>query len=443
MQPACLYLILVLGTTRVYVFQTSDSIGVGIVSGKQTHPHAGVDGIVMKIGRRHPALQWTGWWQDSHWRADVAFALLVGALAIVGTHVVGQHQPDHRALDAGAFALLTAGAAALGFRRQYPGWVLIFVNGITLLYVLLDYPKGTNFLITIIAFFTAVMQGRRRIAWSVLVAEFVVFPWLPYILGNDPAPTSKEMFGLAGWLLVLATVAEMAHVRQQRIIRTREEATRRRAGEERLRIARELHDVLGHNISLISVQAGVALHLMDQQPEQARVALSVIRDASKEALRELRSVLDVLRQVPEEPPRSPSPGLASLSDLVARASEAGLQVHTEVSGDLKGVPASVDLTAFRIIQEALTNVMRHAGQTSSSVHVTCNGHELTLRIDNEVGSQAARDGIGRGQGILGMQERATALGGVVEAGPRPDGGFRVWARLPLDGRPVTTRGAGK
>jgi signal transduction histidine kinase len=397
----------------------------------------------MKIRRRHPTLPWPGWWQDSHWRADVAFALIVGAIEIVGTHFVGQNQPDHRALDAAALALLSAGAATLVFRRRYPGWVLIFAMGIILVYLLLDYPKGPIFLTMYIAFFTAVMQGRRFLAWAVLAAEFVLFPWLPYVLGIEPAPTPTGIFGVAGWLLVLATVSELAHIRQQRILRTREEETRRRAGEERLRIARELHDVLGHNISLISVQAGVALHLMDKQPEQARIALSVIRDASKEALRELRSVLDVLRQVNEEPPRSPSPGLASFSDLVSRASEAGLQVHTEISGDLSGLPASVDLAAFRIVQEALTNVMRHSGQTSSSVHVTCNQQDLTLRIDNEVGSEASRDGIGPGQGILGMKERATALGGVVEAGPRSDGGFRVFARLPLDGNPLTTPGAGE
>jgi signal transduction histidine kinase len=395
----------------------------------------------MKIGRRPPTRQWIGWWQNNQWRIDTLLALIVGIIAIVGTHFAGQNQPDHRALDAVALALLAAGAAALVFRRQYPGWVLIFANGITLLYLLLDYPKGPNFLTTLIAFFTAVMQDRRPIAWTVLAAEFVLFPWMPYLLGSEPAPTSAETFGLAGWLLVLATVAEIARIRQQRIIRTREEETRRRAGEERLRIAHELHDVLGHHISLISVQAGVALHLMDKQPEQARVALSVIRDATKEALRELRSVLDVLRQVNEEPPRSPSPGLTGLSDLVSRSSEAGLQVHTEVSGDLKGLPASVDLAAFRIIQEALTNIIRHSGQTTSSVYVTCNEQELTLRIDNEVGKEGPRDGIGLGQGILGMQERASALGGVIEAGPRPDGGFRVFARLPLDGRPLTTPGA--
>ncbi|KAB2867349.1 MAG: sensor histidine kinase [Anaerolineae bacterium] len=364
-------------------------------------------------------------------------------MEIIGTHFAGQNQPEHRALDAVALVMLAAGAAALVFRRQYPSWVLIFTNGITLLYLLLDYPRGPIFLTMIIAFFTAVMQGRRPIAWAVLAAGFVLFPWLPYYYGDEPAPTSIRIFGLAGWLLVLATVAEIAHIRQQRIMRTREEETRRRASEERLRIARELHDVLGHNISLISVQAGVALHLMDKQPEQARVALSVIKDASKDALRELRSVLDVLRQVNEEPPRSPSPSLASLSDLISRASEAGLQVHTEVLGDLKGLPASVDLAAFRIVQEALTNVMRHSGQTTSSVQVACNEHELTLRIENEVGKEGSREGIGLGQGILGMQERATALGGVVEAGPRPGGGFRVFARLPLDGRALTTRGVGE
>ena len=394
----------------------------------------------MKLVGRSPALRWTGWWQENPWRADAAVALLVGVIAIVGTLVVGRNQPDRQAPDVVALALLAAGAAALVFRRRYPGWVLICAEGITLLYLLLGYPKGPNFLLTIVAFFIAVLQGRRLIAWAVLGAEFVLFPWLPYLLGSEPAPTSAGLFGLAGWLLVRATVAELAHVRQQRIIRAREEEARRRAGEERLQIARDLHDVLGHNISLISVQAGVALHLMDQRPEQARVALSVIRDASKEALRELRSVLDVLRQVHEEAPRAPSPGLASLGDLVSRASEAGLQVQTAVSGDLQDLPASVDLAAFRIIQEALTNVMRHSGQSSSSVQVIRDERELTLRIDNEIGGAAPRDGNGSGRGILGMQERATALGGAVAAGPRPDGGFRVSARLPLAGSRWTNPG---
>jgi signal transduction histidine kinase len=382
------------------------------------------------------------WGQGNRWRDDVVFASMVGAIQIVGTCFVGLNQPERKVLDAGALALLIAGAATLAFRRRYPGGVLLVANAITLLYLLLDYPKGPVFLTTIIAFFTAVMQGRRLIAWAVLAAEFAMFPWLPYFLGNEPAPTPVGMFGLAGWLLVLATVTEIAHIRQQRALRIREEETRRRTSEERLRIARELHDVLGHNISLVSVQAGVALHLMDKQPEQARIALSVIREASKEALRELRSVLEVLRQVQETAPRAPSKGLSSLDDLVARASDAGLQVRTAISGDLERLPASIDLAAFRIVQEALTNVMRHSGQTSASVSVTCDERELTLRIDNELGKASLCDEVRAGQGILGMKERAAALGGMVEAEPRLEGGFRVFARLPLNGSFLTSREAG-
>src|SRR5262245_11869895 len=115
----------------------------------------------MKLGRRHLTLPWTGWWQKSNWRADLDLALIGGAIEIVGTHFAGRNQPDHRALDAVALALLAAGAAALVFRRRYPGWVLIFTNGITLLYLLLNYPKGPNFLTTVIAFITAAAQGRR------------------------------------------------------------------------------------------------------------------------------------------------------------------------------------------------------------------------------------------------------------------------------------------
>src|SRR5258708_12700468 len=176
----------------------------------------------MKMGRRHASRQWTGWWQHSRWRADAAVALLVGAIEIVGTHFAGQNQPDHRALDAVALALLAAGAAALVFRRQYPGWVLIFALGITLLYVLLDYPKGLNFLTMIIAFFSAVIQGRRHIAWAVLAAEFVLFPWLPYFLGNEPAPTFPALFGLAGSLLVMATAPKSPYIPEHRMIRARQ-----------------------------------------------------------------------------------------------------------------------------------------------------------------------------------------------------------------------------
>jgi signal transduction histidine kinase len=214
---------------------------------------------------------------------------------------------------------------------------------------------------------------------------------------------------------------------------------RRRAGEERLRIARELHDVLAHNISLINVQAGVALHLMEEQPEQARTALTAIKAASKDALGELRSVLDVLRHVDEGAPRAPTAGLADLDRLVSGATAAGIDVRVVTSGTPRPLPPSVDLAAFRIVQEALTNVTRHAGQATATVSLTYGEEGLTVSVEDDgrgvngagagTGPERPRER-GGGNGIRGMKERASALGGDVEAGPRPGGGFRVTASLP-------------
>jgi signal transduction histidine kinase len=230
----------------------------------------------------------------------------------------------------------------------------------------------------------------------------------------------------------LAGVAMAGCQRRLAAERTRAEEDRRRAGEERARIARELHDVLAHNISLINVQAGVALHLMDEQPGQSRSALVAIKQASNDALKELRSVLDVLRQGEEQPPRASASGLAHLNSLVAGASTTGLEVRTRVEGTPRPLPAGVDLAAFRIVREALTNVTRHAGPASAIVLVGYGSEELTVQVDDD-GRGPAGNGAGQGNGIRGMRERAAALGGELAAGPRPGGGFRVRARLPLDG----------
>jgi signal transduction histidine kinase len=243
--------------------------------------------------------------------------------------------------------------------------------------------------------------------------------------------------------LALAGVAMAGCQRHQPAERTRAEEDRRRAGEERMRIARELHDVLAHNISLINVQAGVALHLMDEQPSQPRSALIAIKQASNDALRELRSVLDILRQGDAQPPRASASGLAHLNSLIAGASATGLEVRTRVEGTPRPLPAGVDLAAFRIVQEALTNVTRHAGPATATVLVAYGDDELTVQVDDDrkgVGSAFGRQPTDSdqqtrwsGNGIRGMRERAAALGGELAAGPRPGGGFRVRARLPLDG----------
>jgi signal transduction histidine kinase len=359
--------------------------------------------------------------------------LAVGVIQIVGTHFAGFRQPERARLDALGFLLLVIGPASLVFRRRYPVGVLWIVLVTTLGYLLLDYPKGPIFLALIVAFVTTAISGHRVAAIGSLVLGYVSFLWLPYLVGTDPAPRLGESLGLAAWLLVLLTVSEIARSRREHAherARTSAEEARRRASEERLRIARELHDVLAHNISLINVQAGVALHLMDERPEQARTALTAIKQASNEALGELRSVLDILRAGHEAPPRSPTSGLGRLDDLVAKSEAAGLQVTTRFEGSQRPLPRGVDLAAFRIVQEALTNVTRHAGAAHAEISIRYGDRDLIVQIDDD-GRGPASQSVSGGKGIAGMRERATALDGELEARARPEGGFRVWARLPL------------
>jgi signal transduction histidine kinase len=192
--------------------------------------------------------------------------------------------------------------------------------------------------------------------------------------------------------------------------------------------------VLAHNISLINVQAGVALHLMEEQPAQARTALTAIKAASKDALGELRSVLDILRQVDEGPPRAPTAGLDDLDRLVSGAAAAGIDVRVVTEGTPRPLPPSVDLAAFRIVQEALTNVTRHAGQATATISLSYGDADLTVQVDDDGHGRPAVNGVaaGGGNGIPGMKERAAALGGRLDAGPKPDGGFRVRSWLPLE-----------
>jgi signal transduction histidine kinase len=370
------------------------------------------------------------------WRLGHTFLLpfVVGTVQVVGTSFASLRQPGRQELDVLAILLLVAGPLALILRHRYPVVVLAVVLAATVSYFLLDYPRGPIFFALIVAFVTAVMKGRRIAAIVSLAVGYISFLWLGYLVGVEPRPDWAKALGLGAWLLVLFTVTEVLRGRRERAMeleRTRVEEARRRASEERLRIARELHDVLAHNISLINVQAGVALHLMDEQSEQARTALTAIKQASNEALGELRSVLDVLRQGNEEPPRSPTSGLAHLDELLARTRATGLRVAKHIEGTPRTLPAGADLAAFRIVQEALTNVTRHAGQAEAAVRVEYREQDLILQVDDDGRGAPSNALAGSGKGIEGMRERAVALGGELVAGPRPGGGFRVRARLPL------------
>lgn len=370
--------------------------------------------------------------------ARVAMTAAIAWFQVVGTTFASHDQPEREPLDALAYTLLVIGPAALFFRRRYPVAVLTVTLGATLVYWLLGYPEGPIFIALVIAFVTAVMKGHRAAAWATIPVGYVGFLWGPYLVGDRAPPGLGESLGVAAWLLVVAVGADMARTRRQHALeerRHREEEERRRAADERLRIARELHDVLAHSISLINVQAGVALHLMDEKPEQARMALSAIKEASRSALQEVHSVLGVLRQEGEVLPRAPASSLARLDEVIASMAAAGIAVETDVDGSPVSLPTNIDLAAFRIIQEALTNVARHSGATTAKVRIGYADSAVTVEVLDEGHGSPARHTDGSGSGIAGMRERATALGGTFEAGPRPGRGFRVWARLPLGETP--------
>ena len=361
-------------------------------------------------------------------------AFVVGAVQLCGILFAAHGQDDRESLDALAIALVLAGPAALAAISRAPVAVLAATTAAGLAYWALDYPRGPVMLAMIVAFVATLIAGHRAIAWASLAVVWGGFTWLPSLAGDAAAPGVEKALGLAVWLFLLAAGAELLRAKIERheerecARRQQEEA---RAGQERLRIARELHDVLAHNVSLINVQAGVALHLLDGQPERARPALEAIKEASSETLSELRSVLSIMRRPGEEPPRSPTAGIGGLGELVARTTAAGIPVEAHLSGDPRPVPASVDLAVYRIVQEALTNVARYARPAAAVVRLDYGDDDLTVEV-NDAGAHSPDGNGSAGNGIAGMRERVAALGGEFSAGPRPGSGFRVRARLPVD-----------
>jgi signal transduction histidine kinase len=373
------------------------------------------------------------------WATDAVIAAVVIAAQLLGSHAALQWHQHAAAPGLAAYLVLAAGGVSLLVRRRYPVTVL----AITLASALAAAELGASvvWFALIVAFFTAVLARKRAAAIASLVIGYVGALWPPWRIGQRGHSSVTMALGLAAGLIFLLLVAELIRNRNQRAAdaqRRRDEELRRHASEERMRMARDLHDVVAHNIAVINVQANTALHLMDRQPERARTALSTINDVSKQALVELRSVLGVLRDVDAADgdaaaPRAPAPGLARLGDLVDHAAAAGLTVRVEEEGEPVPLPADVDLSAYRIIQEALTNTARHSGGTRATVRLGYADHGLEVAVDDDgrPSPRGASPAGGSGNGIAGMTERATALGGTLQAGPGPGGGFRVHAFLPL------------
>lgn len=369
-------------------------------------------------------------------RSKSRAAVLISALAIaifqlVGTFGASHEQQDRKSIDAIAVLLVLAGPAALAVRDRWPLIAAAVAAAAADIYIGLGYPYGPIFVSVAVGLFVTVQAGQRRLAWLVGGAAYV-----GYVIAAalDPRregrPSWAHLALVAGWLAVVWAVSDLVRTRREQFIdrrRVEAEEQRRQADERRLRVAQELHDVLAHNISLINVQASVALHLIDDNPSQAGTALVNIKQASREALQELRTALDLLRDDDaSNAPRAPAPRLADIDTLVAGVRSSGLDVNLELVLPSQPLPAALELATYRIVQEALTNVTRHSGARSVDVRVVCNGDVDIEIIDDGRGGAAAA-----GNGITGMRERASALGGTLEAGARPGKGFHVTARLPV------------
>jgi signal transduction histidine kinase len=369
-------------------------------------------------------------------------------LVVLAIQLLGSIGPRHRAghvlhwapLNWFGYLLLVAGPVVLLVRTVYPYAVLLTVLAITVVYTSAGFGYGSIFVSLIVAFLTAAARGPRWLTYPLPLLGWVAVVWLvPLIRGEDPPPAVVST-GIAAWLLVLLAGAE--GLRQRRAVldarRQRKAAmdsqTRleqeRQATEARLSIARELHDVLAHSLSMINVQSSVALELLDDQPERAGPALAAIKDASRQAISDVHSLVTALRADTGQP-TAPTPGIADLDALVGTARATGLTVTTAVQGESRPLPTVIDVAAARIVQESLTNVVRHSTAENAQVTVTYGGEQLTVAVDNDGRPLNAGPSPG-GSGITGMRERARALGGDLSVRRHPGGGFSVRASLPIE-----------
>lgn len=334
-----------------------------------------------------------------------------------------------------AVIIAVGASAALLLRRRFPGPVVVATAALTLIGLLVATstggpPFGPPPLALAFAVVSAIAHGARTWALASVAAAWLIALGAGLVSGELWSPvriiwTSIFVLGAVG-------VGEFRRTRRERYVAFRRAAQQRRDDAEqteRLRIARELHDVLSHSLSSIAVQAGVGLHLLDSQPERAGEALAAIRLASTSALDEVRSVLGVLR-ADEAAPLRPAPDLSQLDEL-ARGAEASGMTVTVQNRVVCDPSAAVQLAIYRIVQESLTNAVRHAAATSVTVTLDETNGSVEVTIDDDGRGPASELGDGGGRGLLGMRERAELQGGSFSAGPRPGGGFRVQAVLPI------------
>ncbi|MGW5768074.1 sensor histidine kinase [Streptomyces longwoodensis] len=346
--------------------------------------------------------------------------------------------------------LITVGAVALVFRRSAPLTVLAVTGTVSVVECVTGDPRAPVAMSAVVALYTVASTTDRATTWRAGLLTMTVLTGAAMLSG--PLPWyAQENIAILAWTGIGATagdavrsrraVVQAMRERAERAERTREEEARRRVAEERLRIARDLHDVVAHHIALVNVQAGVAAHVMDKRPDQAKEALAHVREASRSALNELRATVGLLRQSGDpEAPTEPAPGLDRLDELAGTFRSAGLRVEVARADQGTTLPAAVGLAAYRIIQEALTNVQKHAGpEARAEVSVVRVGPNVEITVLDDGRADDPPDPVsGGGHGLLGMRERVTALRGTLTTGPRYGGGFRVHAILPVKTRSAAT-----
>ncbi|SDP08780.1 Signal transduction histidine kinase [Actinacidiphila guanduensis] len=379
---------------------------------------------------------------------DLCLAIVVTGVTVWGCY--SESNPSSKALrvlhghvvtpaPAWAYLLVAVAGLALVWRRRHPRAVLAASLSGVLAFTALGYVGNAALVIPPIALYAVAVTRSARQA---VVLGGVTLLALGAIVATSPFNTFGSGDIALGALVAVAVLAGIAsanrrdylaavRTRSELVARTQEEKIRRTVDAERLRIARELHDVVAHTMSTINVQAGVASYVTEDLPPVAADALRAIKVASKDGLRELRAILSVLRQADDADSHQPQPGLARLDTLVAGVTAAGLPTGVVTEGRPCALPPAVDLAAYRIIQESLTNAVRHAGPATATVTITYGHRDVRLRVtDTGHGPQAARTSAGHG--LIGMRERAAAAGGSLTAGPSHHGGFEVVAVLPKE-----------
>ncbi|MEU4539170.1 histidine kinase [Streptosporangium sp. NPDC023825] len=372
---------------------------------------------------------------------DGTLAVLV---AVAATTMIGvSAEPGARPPDAAAYAIGAGMGLVLLARRTWPLPVLVASCALVLVYHSLAYPSLSVAIVLGVATYTAAERGHFGWAAAVVGALSVYSVGYRAIVVRDPVLSLLvEKAALqAALLAAVLFLGEAARSRQAlaeevrerlRIAQeAREAEAERRIEAERLRIARELHDVIAHTVTVIQVQAQVAHELFEERPERSRQAVAVIREASVEAMRELRSTIGLLRHLdPGGEPRAPVPRLSSVRDLTTMAERAGLHVGWNTRGEPYDLPAAVDASAYRIIQESVTNVIRHSGASVVEMTVSYEPSGVSIEVVDDGGGPGGPEERPPGHGLTGMRERVAALGGHLAAGPAPGGGFRVHAWLP-------------